>query len=131
MAYPIETLFEKMQWEPDDSEELKRYCIEAGFEDAIDPAFLSQEEAVEVTGGDSRLAGLLIEAGKRARPLVESWSQCGVRAGRGGGGGLPGSPELVQGPRSSDLPPRLGRADRLPEGLIGRLVSSGRLSEMI
>ena len=52
-------------------------------------AFLSTDEAVEVTGGDSRLAGLLMEAGRKARPLVENWANCGVRAGLGGGEGLP------------------------------------------
>ena len=128
-AVPIDTLFEEMKWSSGDAEALTAHCRDAGLEDAVDPAFLSYDEAVEVTGGDSRLASLLIEAGKRARPLVESWAKCGVRAGLGGGGGPPGGPELVQGPRSSDLPPRLGRAGRLPEGLIGRLVSSGRLSE--
>ena len=86
MAYPIETLFKSMQMEVADAETLENLCIDAGLEDAIDPAFLSQGEAVKVTGGESRLAGLLIEAGKRARPLVESWAKCGVRAGLGGGG---------------------------------------------
>ena len=105
MVFPIEKLFAEVGMDESDAKTLGDLCRDAGLEEAVDPAFLSYDEAVEVTGGDSRLAGLLMEAGRKARPLVENWANCGVRAGRGGGGGPPGGPELVQGPRLSDLPP--------------------------
>ena len=136
MSYHIKFLFEKMQYGNADAEALVECCVEAGFEEAIDPAFLSPGEAVEVTKGDSRLAGLLMEAGKKTRPLIDSWAKFGVRAGMGGGEGAPGavveSGRCVlrdlpdQRPPLSPFPPRGRRVFRMPKGLFGLLVSSGR-----
>ena len=131
MAYPIETLFKnKKDFDISDSKAINGCCVEVGLEDAMHPAFLSPSETVEVTKGDSRLAGLLLEAGKKAHPMVDSWAKSVVRAGgRGGGGGAPCEvAELVQRPRLSGLPPRGGRGFRMPK-LFGLLVSSGRASE--
>ena len=68
MSFPIADLFDSLKMEAADAKTLAEMCQDAGLHDAVDPAFLSKDEAVEVTGGDSRLAGLLIEAGKKARP---------------------------------------------------------------
>ena len=106
MVFPVETLFRYNGYDASDVKALTACCVEAGLEEAIDTAFLKEDEALEVTGGDSRLAGLLSEAGKKARPMMEKWSEFGVRAGRGGEEGAPGEVvELVQRPRSSGLPP--------------------------
>ena len=106
MAFPIKTFFDQMDFGESDAKALFECCIEAALEEAIDPAFLSPSEADEVTKGDSRLTGLLIEAGKRARPLIDSWAKSGVRAGLGGGEGAPGAVvEHVQRPPLSVLPP--------------------------
>ena len=70
-----------------DVEALTSCCVEAGVREAIDVALLKDDEAVEVTGGDVRLAGLFLEAGKKAHPMINKWSEFGVRAGGGWRGG--------------------------------------------
>ena len=105
MAYPIQMLFEGMGLDVQDVEALRGLCEEAGLMEAIDPAFLKEAEAVEVARGDSRLAGLLVEAGTRARPMMEAWKKRGPRAGGGGGEVPPGVVvEQVQRPQSSAFP---------------------------
>ena len=85
MAYPIQKLLEGMGLDVQDVEALKGLCEEAGLVEAIDPAFLKEAEAVEVTRGDSRLAGLLMGAGAKARPMVERGPKSGY--GRVGAAG--------------------------------------------
>ena len=70
MSFPIEKLFAEVDMDASDAKTLAEMCQYAGLTEAVDPAFLSYDEAVEVTGGDSRLAGLLMEAGRKTRPLV-------------------------------------------------------------
>ena len=106
MAYPVGRLFTEMDMPQSDRDILTGRCIAADLVEAIDIAFVDAAMLPDILGEDEgRLGGLLMDAAKRAKPMVAGWARAGIKGGDGGVVSGEG-PELVQASRPRD--PRQG-----------------------
>ena len=123
MAYPVGKLFDEMKIPQPDRSLLTERCITAGIEEAIDVAFVDAGMVEEILGEDSgRMGGVLLEAARRAKPMVAGWARAGALKGGGGGVVSGEGPELVQASRPRD--PLPGRAPSTVAGAGGPTVAS-------
>ena len=91
MAYPVGRLFTEIDMPQSDREALTELCIAADLEEAIDIAFVDAAMLPEILGEDEgRLGGLLMDATKRAKPMVAGWARAGTKGGGAGGAGPAG-----------------------------------------
>ena len=79
-------LFNEMNMPQSDREILTGRCIAAELEEAIDIAFVDAAMLPEILGEDvGRLGKILLEAEKRAKPMVAGWARAGTKGGGRGG----------------------------------------------
>ena len=86
MAYLVGRLFDEMAIPQSDRLILTARCITADIEEAIDVAFIDAAMIEEILGEDAgRLGGVLLDAARRAIPMVAGWARAGVLFGGVGG----------------------------------------------